>query len=470
MVSRNKLIILSAFALAFLFFNSAHAGLDDIIYGVNTINGKAISGENLAYNITLRNNGIEPLNLSFNVLTISNVQITPKMFEIQPNEEKIVNLMLTIKPEQHPGKILINFLVFDDAGNSLEPPIYIQGEVLESPQPFAAVKINSVSIEPAQIDPREPISVSFQVSNPVKETVATLEITSDIPGFERYYDGYFNLNDGTFTETIDGIMLPENTSPGDHTFTVKIIFSDEITSSNSVVSEVVPYSTCNIEKDESVSLLGKTYSAKIKNIGTEATTCVVEAPVSKLESKLISSITDGSEFDGTNVIWEIQMGPGMESVVSYHSSYLPILLIPFAFILIIAGFWFITRKVSVTKEIADYKRYHGAMDLKVQVKVKNLSNSELKHVKIYDPLPIFIKEVTDFGTAHGKMIKKGKEKVVFWDLEHLKPKEERIFSYKARTSLEILGEVVFNPTKVEYTLSNGKKKEDSSNALVVDVE
>ena len=471
MVSRNKLILISLFALVFLFsFSSAHAGLDDLIYGVNTINGKAMPGESLEYNITLRNNGASILDLSFNVLTTSEVQINPTLLSLEPGEEKIVNLKLTIKSEQRPGKILINFLVFGGEGGSLEPPIYIQGEILESPKPFAAVRINTVQTEPVQLDPRNPFSVSFQTYNPVVETVTTLEITSDISGFEKYYDGYFNLKAGTHNVIIEDLVLPEDTSPGEHTFTIKLIFSEDVVVSNSIVLEVIPYSACTVEKHESVNLLGKTYSATIHNPGTEPAICTVSVPVSRLEMRLMSSISEDYDFDGNKLVWVVNLDAGKEAVVSYKSSYVPILLVPFAFILIIAGFWYMTRKVSVSKFVSDYKRYHGALELKIQVRVKNLSNTELKHVKIYDPLPVFVKEVKDFGTAHGKMIRHNKEKVVFWDLEHLKPKEERVFSYKARTSLEILGEVVFNPTKVEFTEKNGKKKEESSNALVIDVE
>ncbi len=469
MVSLKKVLMVFIFAIAlFGILNTAKADLSDIVYGINVINDKARPNERLEYNVTIQNNGLQPISLSLNVLFTGVAEITPSVFTLEPKEEKNVYVALTIKPDQKPGKVLIKLLVFDDKGNSLEPPIFLQGEILESPQPYKAVKISKI-IVPESLDPRKPFSISFDVNNPVKTTTATLEIVGE-DGFEIFKEDNYVVEEGINTITIENLTLPSDTAPWNYTLSVKLIFSPDVISEGRIVASVLPYSTCDIKESEKVSLFGKTYSAEVKNSGTETTNCVVTSRISGIEKALMTTVTQGYEFKDGEIRWEITVQPGTEKVVQYQTNYVPLLLIPFAIIIIVGGAWYFTRKVTIKKELVDYKRHPGFMDLKIQLRIKNLSGSELRNVKIYDPLPAFIKEVRDYGTIPGKVTRKAKQRVVLWELEKINPKEERVVSYKVRTSLEVLGKVLFKPAKIEYKDEKGMKQEEASNVLALEIE
>jgi len=469
MVNSKKVLMLFILTMAFFSILSvAKADLGDISYKVNVINDKAAPGEKLEYNVSLMNGGSDPVKLSLNILFTGITELTPNAFTLQPGDSKTVHIALTIKSSQKPGRVLINLFVFDDKGNSINPPIYLQGEILKSPKLFENVKINKIQIEPDVLNPQTPFNISFEVYNPVEKIVVPLEIVSD-DGF-KYVVQNQTVEEGKSTISLYNVSLPSDMPPGNHTFTVKLIFAKDVVSESSVVSEVSSYAKCVIVDSKNVTMFGKSYIANVKNIGTKGTTCVVSSQITGVEKMLLRKATEGYTFEGNKIIWNVPVKANSEVVIKYNVSYVPILLIPFLIIAGIGGAWYLTRKVTIKKELVDYKRYQGFMDLKIQLKIKNLTNTELKDVKIYDSLPAFIKEVRDYGTIPGKVKKKGKSKIVEWELDSIKPKEERVLSYKIRTSLEVLGKIIFKPAKVEYKDNKGIKREENSNILTIEIE
>ena len=70
----------------------------------------------------------------------------------------------------------------------------------------------------------------------------------------------------------------------------------------------------------------------------------------------------------------------------------------------------------------------------------------------------------------GHVVSKQGMKAVKWELDTLKAKEERIFSYKIRTSVEVIGKMNFPPTTIDYVNFKGEKTQESSNVLTVEVD
>ena len=462
------IFVMLVFAVSlFSILSSAHADLSDIKYSINVINGEAAPGDKLEYNVTFRNDGTEPIKLSLNVLFTGVTDITPGSFTLKPSGEEVVHVSLTVKSTQKPGDIFVKLFVFDDKGNQLQPPIYLQGKILPSPRMFENVGISNIVVEPSTLNPANPFRITFVVDNPVKNVTVPLKILAD--GTTIYEENYF-IEEGSNQVSIENVSLPQDMYAGNHTITVELVFSDDVVVSNNINAPVTSYHKCVVEETSKVSIFGKHYEAKVKNVGTEEATCLVSSDLSGVEKLLLGKVTEGYTTEGGKIKWELNMSPFSEATVQYDVNYVPLLIIPFIIVGAIYAAWYFTRKVSISKELVDYKRHPGFMDLKIQVRIRNLTGNVLKHVKIYDPLPAFIKEVRDYGTIPGEVKKKGKEKVVTWEIDSLNPKEERVLSYKVRTSIEVLGSVNFKPAKVEYRDEKGEKKIDYSNILSIEIE
>lgn len=460
----NKKII---FLLSIIFIISSVNAQLNIMHKVDVINDVAGAGEKLEYNVTIINKGEESVMLTLNILFPGITEIVPSVFTLKPGEEKVVYVGLTVSQTQRPGKILINLFVFDSKGNSLQPPILLKGEIVEFAEMFKDIKINYVKTIPEKIDPRKEFSIEAEISNPVKEVRVPLEITSEIKGFE-YKTNMIILN-GTNVIKIHDLKIPNTTLPGNYSFTLNLLFSKDVIVKSSFTLEVAGYGLCDIKEYKNITLIQKSYLAKVKNIGTEETTCSISSKVPRIEKILIRKISEGYKYEENKLKWEITLKPGEEAFIRYEVSYIPMLMIPFAILFICGGLWYLTRKIYVKKELIGYKRYPGFMDLNIQIRIKGLSK-ELKNLKIYEPIPPFIKEIKGYGTVVGKVVKKGKKRFVYWEIEKLKQNEERVFSYKARTSIEVLGKILFKPTKVSFKDEKGRKIEETSNVLAIEVE
>ncbi len=469
MVSYKRILVfLSVLLVAVAFFNAVEAsGSRELLFNAQTINGTARPGETLEYKVFVTNVGNNPIDVSINTLFPGIPEISPNRFVINPGQKQEVYVGITIHETDRPRNVNIKILFFDRADGSSLGSINLEGRILESLEPFKAVTLNYVEIEPAVVDPREEILFKFQVNNPVETKTIPIEITSNIKGFETY-SAIMEIKEGINFYEIYDLEIPEETISGEYTFNVQLKFSELTVIEKSISAEVSGYPLCEIEESEETSIIGKSYTASVRNRGTEETVCVVSASVSSVERILIKEATEGYYFESGQITWGVSLESNQKTEVEYYVSYVPLLILPFLLLAVAALYWYFTRKMWVRKELIDYKRHEGFMDLKIQLRLKNLTNNDISNVKVFDPIPSFIKEVRDYGTIPGKIKKKEGRKVVEWDIDNLKPKEERVFSYKVRTSLEVLGNINFPATEVEFSDEKGLVKE-KSNILTIAV-
>ncbi len=469
MVSYKKLLIFLSMLFVFaVFFSSAEAvNSEDILFNTRTLNGSARPGESLEYLLFFTNLGEEEISLSLNTLFPGSHEISPRRFTIEPNERQVIEVIVNLRETERPRNINIRVTFFNDTDGSTLGNINLEGKILEFEEPFERASINYVEVTPSIIDPREDANVEFEVTNPIENITVPVEVSSDIEGFETYRTE-MEILEGTNKYNIEGLRVPRYTLTGEYSLSVNVIFSELTTIEGESSIEISGFYYCDAEEEEHVSIFGKEYYATVKNTGTQTTECFVSKPITSVERHLIRESTEDYVFEDGQIVWELSLEPGEEKTIELYISFIPLLIIPFIVLGGLVAVWYFTRKVWVKKELVDYKRHAGFMDLKIQLRVKNLTNENMEDVKLYDILPSFIKEVRDYGTVPGKVKKKGSAKVVEWEIDNLKPKEERVFSYKVRTSIEVLGNINFPPAEFEFSDEKGEHKE-KSNVLTIAV-
>ena len=102
----------------------------------------------------------------------------------------------------------------------------------------------------------------------------------------------------------------------------------------------------------------------------------------------------------------------------------------------------------------------------INILVRNNTNTSVKSVKLTDIVPTPLKLVEDFGTAVPDVIKREDGKVnMFWNLGGFAPQEERLISYKVRSSLSILGRLTIPSAKIKVKPEQGRSKLFTSNKV-----
>lgn len=439
---------------------------------VKNINTVGYPGSILTYQVTIYNVGTSNDTISFfgaEIVDASTGQ-TITQLTLSPGQSKDVIINYQIPPGFSPGSISPQISVFNSSGVQFAS-IQLQGTVLAIPPTYSTTQITDLLVLQngvvGPVDPREPFDIYIIVSNPSKATVAQLSIESQ---FTLNYPPTVQVKNGTDTIKVSNLLIPNNTEPGNYSFTANILMPDKTKLTKTGTIVVKGYSSCDLKESSSIGIFGRTYQATVTNYGTEARTCVVESSFSNIERGLITEPTQGAEITDSKIKWTFTLNPNEGRVVKYSVNYVPLVAIPFVVILLVFTFWYLTRKIEISRELIDYKLYAGAYDLKIQIRVKNLSGQDYKEVSVKEILPSFVKEVREFGTAEGKIEKHGKGHAIVWNIKELKAHEERIFSYKIRTAVEVIGKMIFPETVVSYYDSTGKHHKEVSGPLVIEIE
>jgi len=435
-----------------------------VSYKANVFEGKP--GDLLSYNITFYNKNNEDLYINLNFLFAS-PEFTENPVTLEPYEEKTIVMTFVVPYGVKAGLTYQKLLLFDENGVEYDYNVLLPVRILPSelsPSKYAAIEIKNITLTPSEVDPRKSFTLSFVIDNPVNQVASTVKIESELVKLDKVITVLEGEHEYNFV-----FNVPNNTKPGNYPIYIKLNFPDYILEENYSIP-VLSYANCNITSEETSNIFGRTFEATIFNEGNSKTTCTVADKISSLEKNLIDEVTEGYSLKDGEIVWDIELEPKTSAKVYYKINYIPLLAIPFVIIIFGFLFWYFTRRVDVRKELVDYKLYPGYMDLKIQLRVKNLSGKELRNVVVKDKLPAFVKEIRDYGTIPGKVVKRKGNKYVKWEIDVIKPYEERLFSYKFRTSIEILGRINFPPTVVSYKDERGKKKEEYSNILVVEIE
>jgi hypothetical protein len=90
-------------------------------------------------------------------------------------------------------------------------------------------------------------------------------------------------------------------------------------------------------------------------------------------------------------------------------------------------------------------------------------------LSIIDVLPNTMGSPEDFGTLKPTTIQQGtKGKRFIWEIGNLAPHEERIISYKVKSTLKLIGETRLPACVVQYKTKKGKIISERSAALFLE--
>ncbi|MCW1293518.1 MAG: hypothetical protein QXV66_00850, partial [Candidatus Rehaiarchaeum fermentans] len=163
--------------------------------------------------------------------------------------------------------------------------------------------------------------------------------------------------------------------------------------------------------------------------------------------------------------------PGERVIVGFTFNFIILYLIVILVIAELILFLLFSRKALVRKELSSYKFYNGNLEGKIIIKVKNISNKEMRDIKLYDYLPRNT-EVESIGISEFQKVV-GKNTVTLkWNLGSLAPGEEVIVEYSFKTRVVgVYGSLTLDKAKLEYILEGKENKKfyKYSNNLVLSI-
>ena len=221
------------------------------------------------------------------------------------------------------------------------------------------------------------------------------------------------------------------------------------------------------ESSTEKTFLGKKTTITVTNIGNVQKTGTVTQTTTFIKSMFTKTNPQSTKItkDDTRYIeWTVTLNAGETKELKETQNYMPILWAGIILLILIIVYQFIKPEVIIKKSIVNaITKEGGITEIKVLLIVKNISNKEVRSLRVVDKVPniaVLVKEEEAIGTMAPKRVKSldMRGTIVEWELPELIRHEERIIRYKIRTKLSVLGEIKLPMAEITYEAKPGKKK------------
>jgi|GEM_PF-2937956 len=456
---RSALLI----ALCLIIF-SASAGL---MYDIENVRIIAFPNETLEYRLNITNNDTLSRQVYINKLYIDNT-FTDRNIDIEPsinlvipvNQSRVVNISIPVSEELALGiyRTLYRTTLFVSYANTTDQ---IPLEAVIMSEAVVPIELQNITIiSPSTINPLNDFNLTITLLcnvesvNPLFKVVVSSDssIIYESNSIQELARG-INVFDWS-------VKLPDKTLPGFYEVLVEAVVSDILVNQGTGSLMVNPYSQINHTIDHQEDLFGKSVVKSVVNDGTSIVSVNLNYSASLIEPWLVSrsllNVIEGdSVVSSETVVFvdgfiseDVTLSPGQVAELVLNFNYGFLLVIPFIVVLSIVGWFFITKRVTVFKEIIQAKKEDGELMVKVGISVKNVSLNSIKDVRIIEDLPVYAKKVGGFGSIKGEV---NREKgIIVFNAGRLDPKEEVLVSYKFKTDTELIGRVRLPPVTIKY--------------------
>ncbi len=427
-----------------------------------------------SFNISFYNNGNTTANITLNTAYakiiygyfFSNIAANPQTFALAPFSSKIIKFS------------------FNPSGSVSSLPIAMN--ISYSDNGHLGYFILSVSIVPTQniiysvshsasIYPYKPLDFNVSMVNVPGQIGAILPIH-----YGLYYGGSSVAKiSSTATLSALGIniiplslVLNSSLAPGNYTLYVSTTYAGQSSSFNTTVA-ILPYYSMQETTESSIGIFGGTKSETFTNDGNEKiSTENTSMSVGGLDSLFLTSksASIGSPVMASSALSTSAsyLLPGQSLTLSYSVSYIPLYLIIAVIIFAVAVFLYLNRKVVISKEVVEHKVVGGFVDVKIALKIRNVSRKAVTSLSVVDAVPPNALKISSVGPKEGRITKSAGSMAIKWSEGDLQPNDEIMLVYEMKSKLGIVGSINLGKAEVSFT-SEDKRYRRRSNSLVLNI-
>lgn len=331
-----------------------------------------------------------------------------------------------------------------------------------------SVYISNVVLDKHSLKPDECLGISVFVTNdgslmaPLLTVQTSVEYKNVIGIFT---DQIVEMAKLTTTSVSNTYCLPSYSTPGK--YSVKVSLKDSvnrIVSTKTVDFEVKNYT--NLVQEESVvyGLFAQTKTITLTNEGNiaERDLYVTESIQLFIRNFFYPKIEPESEEKVENRMvysWHIEsLQPGERISISYEINFMSIWLTGLAII----GIVYFAFKYVYAPKVIKRHRLEGAIErgkeMLISLEVRNPTIHEIKNVVVKDFISPIAVVVEKFDTVKPKITRREAGTDLEWKFRSLKPREERILTYRIKPVVEIIGTLRLSRATVMYTDRKKMKK------------
>ncbi len=328
---------------------------------------------------------------------------------------------------------------------------------------------------PELVDPRErsvTLGVNLRNRNPLFIEDAELRIRSDLFSDSQVVSipsgPHRTVRDAKSLELVYSVDPFQ--APGEYDVVVELFYppTGRVISSETQSLSVLDYSAIITERETETRLLFITeHTISAENRGNRR--AIGEISLGASWIKNIFSITPAdvsfeSGPEGSFFLWTPVIEPtGFDEIVIV-TNYWPLVIGILIILVAILAYFLLRSPIVLEKEVAviDEDVGEGSSELRVRLFVKNRTGRSVSNLTVSDK----VRGITDYveSTQLGhvkpsrttKTSKKGT--LLYWDVEELEAYEERIFTYKLRSKLKVVGNLTLPKAGAKFETKNKKER------------
>jgi len=427
------------------------ASLPTIFCGVeiktSPISTQVKSGEIVSYYLYINNTDMWNKTATIFLLTDKIYGIEPTYYLVLPGLTQTVakiNLMVpsSIVAQRYYEDVFIKFSDFTEATQRISYDV-------KGPELY--LKLNSISINP-EIDPSEEIILTVNIENNYYEKAKTALL--NINFYDEAGDSVYYVSKSL--DLLEGV----------NDYEVVLNLDQKLSSNYLKVVVSMKWFDLNLGSEEAtVTLknlgqgLNKVYRISsiilTNNKAFASPPYVEEKPINFVEAFLIKSASVPYALTSSSILYEVPLlNPGESITLSYELDYfLPLAILV---LIIVFSYFYLSKTVKVKKEIKEIKAGNNSLDFKIVVNVTNVGSKKLKNLRVKEFLPSIISDVYGFGTVIGEVKPISKQKFIVWEVKNLKPLENVVLSYRVKTRMGFIGELLLDNSSVEILNDESK--------------
>ena len=342
------------------------------------------------------------------------------------------------------------------------------------------VCISAVIVENPSLRPDNQTLVTTLITNVADNSFSQYrlqtQIRSDTKSLKTF-DQIINYLGPKSQTQINFTYTPEKyTVPGNYSVvsTLSNNAGTTISTNSKNIIEIVPtYDKPVISKSTGFGLLFSTVTLTVKNENNVPIPdfFVVET-VPGFAKGLSIPMTNTSEIkdlpDKVEYTWQVHsLQPGEERLIKYQFNLQNIIIIVVVLVAIIIVAFNFVFSPRINKNYRVGKSMAGEREIIISIDVRNRSRHEMRDVIVRDFLPAIMNVVEKFDTVKPMIRREMNGTELIWKFELLKPFEERVITYRARPSTEVIGTMKLPNAHIKYLDKRQQRKVILSKGVMI---
>jgi hypothetical protein len=476
----KKLVLIAIFSLFFIL----PAVMANVNVKLSTDNMVGYAGEIPSIDLTVNNNGAATDTFSISVWPQQYFGITTNLDKylvtLDANSQETVGLKFAIAMDAEEITPVFSITAKSITNASVSDTQSFYLTVVRKTN----VYIKDIKLEKYTLNPEETATIETTVIN-----------IADTPSGKYYLETTIKKTDNIikkFDDTLEGIA-PLSTAqisksytfgkydpPG--TYAIQSVLkdsTDKTISSKSTNLEIkVVNKTCDellsdITKSTKYNFFWITTTLTVKNEGNVATqNCDVTESVPSFIKTLFDPEVEpksSTQAEGRVVYsWLISaIEPGDKTITKYSFDLWRIWLTVLIVGLIIYGAFKLFYKPTIVKRHSHEGPITRDKEILVSLDVRNRTKHEIRDVEVRDVVPSIARVVEKFDTLAPRTRTSEIGTELRWKIDSLKPREERVLTYRIRPVVEVTGTLNLPEAKVRYVDKKKIKRIIASKSLLI---